>query len=145
LLKAQQLMLQHGLSLSDIQDHSDEAVIQENIACSQTPSWHGRIAVILANNFRCRIMWNHITLNGKKAKVVCFIGYASDIEVVKAAYIYAIALVRRNVRAIKKRFPRATIGYINKYIEGFVHGLSSKFREQVARSSSVYGIRSSTR
>jgi len=37
LLKAQQLMMEHGLSISDIKDHSDDPGIQENIACSNTP------------------------------------------------------------------------------------------------------------
>lgn len=134
LLKAQELMMQHGLSMSDIQNHTDDPVIQEDIICSHTPAWQGRIAVILANNFRCKIMWNRITYNGKRVKVVCFIGFASDIEVVKAAYNYAIALVRRNVRVLKKRFPRATTAYFNAYIEGFIQGIYTKFKEQVDRN-----------
>lgn len=76
-------------------------------------------------------MWTRIHYKDKKVKVICFIGFSNDIEVVKAAYNYAIALVRRNVRAIKKRFPRATTAYINAYIEGFIQGLYSKFKEQV--------------
>lgn len=135
LLMAQKLMLEHGLKIEDIEQAPREElkVIEESAYHSQTPLWHGRIAVILSNNFRCKCIWTWQYRNGKKIKIMTFIGFPEDAAITKEAYMYAIALVNYNVRCIKKRYPRVTRAYINTYIDGFISGLNAKFKEQVDR------------
>ena len=137
LLMAQKLMLQHNISMSDI----DEAVIEEQevvemcVQRSQTPTWHGAIADIIARNFRCKIMWRISRKTGKRVRCVVFIGLTDDVVIVSEAYAYAIALVRYNMRCIKKQQPQAKTAYVNTYVIGFIDGLEAKFREQVQREN----------
>lgn len=133
LLVAQKLMIQHGLTMQDIgQLPSEECKVAEQSAYhSQTPMWHGKIANILAKNFRCKSIWLWKNRNGNTVRVMTFIGYPEDAAIVKEAYLYAIALVNFNIRCIKKRYPRVTRGYLNTYIDGFIVGLKTKFDEQV--------------
>ena len=59
LLKAQKLMLQHGVSSAEISFDSaaHEPVVEREVYHAQTPLWHGRLAAVLASNFRCRTIW----------------------------------------------------------------------------------------
>lgn len=136
LLKAQELMVQHGLSLRDVQETQPEEaqnVEERGVFHSQAPMWHGRIARILADNFRCHSIWLWQYRAGRNIRVITFIGLTDDVQIVTEAYSYAISLVRFNLRCIKKRRPRITTGYLNTYIDGFISGLNAKFREQVDR------------
>lgn len=133
LLKAQKLMFLHGLAGEDINPAiaSHEGVTEKEVQHSQTPLWHGKVAVILASNFRCESMWRIQVKGAKRIRIMTFIGFEQDAEIVAAAYSFAIALVNYNMRCIKKRFPRVTRAYLNTYIAGFIRGLRDKFIEQV--------------
>ena len=133
LLMAQKLMIQHGLTMQDIGETPLEniEVVELHIYNSQTPMWHGSIARILSSNFRCKNIWIWQNQNGKKIRIMTFIGYSEDVIIAKEAYVYALALVKYNIRCKKKRFPRITVAYINTYIDGFIDGLRAKFKEQV--------------
>lgn len=136
LLKAQELMLKHGLSMKDIGlEENTQEVKEETVYFSQAPIWHGSIAYILAENFRCKSIWDTVYRNNRKMKVITFIGLEEDVLIVKEAYMYAIELIRYNIRGIKKRFPRATAAYINTYIKGFIDGPNVKFHEQVKKEN----------
>lgn len=133
LLMAQKLMVKHGLSMADVEGVAEDNsnVVEESVYHSVAPRWHGKIAVILSRNFRCKCIWLQKLRNGRKTKMITFIGCAADAAIVKEAHIYAIALINYNIRSIKKRFPRVTTPYINTYIDGFIAGLNAKFKEQV--------------
>ena len=135
LLKAQKLMLLHGLASEDVALNSPdhEAVVEREVYHSQAPLWHGRLAVILQSNFRCKTIWHTQYRNNKKMRVMTFIGHEQDAEVAAAAYAFAIALIKYNQRCIKKRFPHVTSAYLNTYIQGFLRGIEDKFREQVKK------------
>ena len=137
LLKAQKLMLQHGVSSAEISFDSaaHEPVVEREVYHSQTPLWHGRLAAVLASNFRCRTIWLTRYRNDKKIRVMTFIGHEQDADVAAAAYAFAIALVKYNQRCIKKRFPRVTSAYLNTYVQGFIKGVRDKFSEQVKKEA----------
>ena len=137
LLKAQKLILQHGVSSAEISFDSDahEPVVEREVYHSQTPLWHGQLAEVLASNFRCRTIWFTRYRNDKKIRVMTFIGHEQDADVAAAAYVFAIALVKYNQRCIKKRFPRVTSAYLNTYVQGFIKGVRDKFSEQVKKES----------
>lgn len=137
LLKAQKLMLLHGLNSEEISSGSDahEPVVEREVYHSQTPLWHGRLAVVLASNFRCRTIWLTRYRNDKKIRVMTFIGHEQDADVAAAAYAFAIALVKYNQRCIKKRYPRVTSAYLNTYVQGFIKGVRDKFSEQVKKEA----------
>lgn len=138
LIKAQELMIKNGISLDDIPSASTQNqpnVTEERVYHPQAPLWHGTIASILADNFRCKSIWSIEFRNNRRLRVMTFIGLADDAAIVKEAYIYAIALIKYNIRMIKKRFPRVTTKYINTYIKGFAAGLYARFKEQVEREN----------
>ena len=137
LLKAQKLMLLHGLNSEEVSPDSaaHEPVVEREVYHSQTPLWHGRLAVVLASNFRCRTIWITQYRNDKKIRVMTFIGHEQDADVAAAAYAFAIALVKYNQRCIKKRYPRVTSAYLNTYVQGFIKGVRDKFSEQVKKEA----------
>ena len=137
LLKAQKLMLLHGLSSADFSSDgaAHEPVVEKEVYHSQAPLWHGRLAVVLASNFRCRTIWLTRYRNDKKIRVMTFIGYKQDAEVAAAAYAFAIALVKYNQRCIKERYPRVTSAHLNTYVQGFIKGVHDKFSEQVKKEA----------
>lgn len=130
LLKAQELMLKYGITMQDV---TGQEVLELSVYHSQAPLWHGRIASILAKNFRCKYIWTTQWRGTRKVRVMTFIGYPEDAEIIKEAYMYAISLIRYNIRCLKKRYPRVKTPYINTYIQGFIAGLRVKFQEQVER------------
>jgi len=134
LLKAQALMVEHGLTMADIEGQEiNQPVLQEKIYNSVAPIWHGKLADILATNFRCKGFWQYLRDNGKLKKIMMFLGYEEDVKICVEAYRYAIFYINHNIRIQKKKNPRLTTGYINTYIDGFIFGLYTKFEEQVKK------------
>jgi hypothetical protein len=134
LLKAQQLMIQNGISKDDIEDIDLQPVIEKQAYHSQTSLWQGKVAYIIAANFRCKCYWHIDYQSGTKKKIMTFVGFEEDTVIATEAYLYAIALVNRNIRKIRKRYPRVTIKYLNTYKTGFLDGLHAKFKDQVEKN-----------
>ena len=139
MLKAQQLLVEHGLSLSDV---SEEA-IEKNVVTldadelGQKVHWRGLLSVIVGSNFRCVPYWNgwgnHYRLR--------FIGLETDAQVAKQVYQAARdaveKLVRKHLDERKKEYRRSlTISEAmrirSSFVGGFLDELREKFREQVA-------------
>ena len=72
LLKAQKLMLLHGLAGEDINPDiaAHEPIAEKEVQHSQTPLWHGKVAVILASNFRCESMWRIQVKGSKRIRIM---------------------------------------------------------------------------
>ena len=134
LLKAQQLMMQNGISKGDIEDIDVQPVIEKQAHHSQVSLWQGQVAYIIASNFRCKCYWHIDYQTGTKKRTMTFVGFKEDTVIAAEAYLYAIALVNRNIRKIRKRYPRVTIKYLNTYKKGFLDGLRAKFKDQVEKN-----------
>lgn len=134
LLKAQQLMLEHGINKEDIETEDVQTVVERKAYHSQVTLWQGGVARVIASNFRCKHVWDTEYHAGKKKRVMTFIGFEEDAAIANEAYMYAIALVNRNIRKLRKRYPRVTIKYINTYKKGFLDGVSAKFKDQVNKN-----------
>lgn len=145
MLKAQEMLLQYGLSMEGIQFANEEQekkeVVQEGFAWGNGRKlqwWMKSLASVLAGNFRCYIY----ILNGYQKKVV-FIGLKRDVEVVGEVYKFAVAFGVTNWNKYRaqnymkdyaqgvhseKRFTTKTK---NDYFDGYIKGIQDKFIKQV--------------
>lgn len=131
LLKAQELMAQHGLTMSEVELPDKESQMQVVDTCiyeKRKTAWYEKqLGLVIANNFRCHV-YNGI------GRGIYFIGLADDVEVAREVFIYALNtmlyLAGEYVKREKERhwYNR---GLKNDYLTGFIAGLNAKFKEQV--------------
>lgn len=119
-LKAQKLMAEYGLDEAAI--GSGEHVGPGTTTASVTKKpWRGRLAAIIARNFRCEAA---IAPGG-----IVFFGYPSDREIAKSVFatLYKMGneLGRKAVGYYHVDYPRRTTsGVFETYIAGFCDGIS---------------------
>lgn len=137
LLKAQELMAKHGLSMSDVPvdiEQQCKKTTEIRIDYMRLLWWHKRLAEIIANNFRCYKYWFP---NGRVAQMA-FFGIESDVAIAKEVYLFAIQAIKFHANEYIKRngiTGRSTINVVkNDYIIGFLNGLDEKFKEQIDRN-----------
>lgn len=106
LLMAQKMMAKYGLSLSDVQDVAEkkEVVVggtAENSKVERYVWWKGRLASILADNFRC---YSYFTSYGNGKMEVQFLGMKNDVELTVELYKYATKAVEHLAKSyVEKR------------------------------------------
>jgi hypothetical protein len=92
MLKAQELLLKHGLSISDIQINEEPAkeVVDEKVLAgrSKISWWEKILSGIIGDNFRCVAYYRRNEPN------VYFIGLKEDVEVAKEVLSYAVIVIR---------------------------------------------------
>lgn len=131
MLKAQELLLRHGLTISDIQSEKPaKEVVDERVDVGQKRNdwWEKSLAKIIGDNFRCE----HYFI--KKRPGIYFIGLKDDVAVAKEVFSYAAIVIRHlsneYVKANKTPYQNGR-RLKNDYIIGFLDGLHDKFAEQV--------------
>ncbi len=135
LLKAQELMAQHGLTMAEVEiereDKNEKQVTDTCISQKRRNAWYEKtLANIIGNNFRCG---SYTTLG----RGIYFIGLKEDVEIAREVFHYALTamlyLADEYVKCHKDvnwmRFDAR--GIKNDYITGFLSGLRDKYREQV--------------
>ena len=137
LLKAQEFMAKHGISMADVEDSKvpdrNEVIDQEITNITRTPWWQKWLSTIIADNFRCHV---YTRIRGGRS-VIRFIGRRDDIEIAKNVFSFAAQAIRfysdRYLNELRKR-GLPTKGVRNDYIRGFLKGLTDKFAEQVNKN-----------
>ena len=136
LLKAQELLAKHNLSMGDItnvaQEQAEE-VIQERLDVKFTKMrWRLSLATVIADNFRC-YAWGNTSCTGNGIGVT-FLGKESDVEICKTMYVYAVKFVESNIRRMQRQLNKdgySSSGVGKSYGMGFVMGLKSQFDKQM--------------
>lgn len=128
LLKAQQLMAEHGVQMSDVEVDVDEPVSYGLEACEHkgNKGFRCQLAVIIARNFRCKT----ILLSNKQ---VAFFGHAADAKIAKSAFEYAYHFAKKQGDACvgqARRNCEDTKNVFNSYVMGFLGGLREKLDKQ---------------
>lgn len=140
MLLAQKLMLQHGVSASDLKMEHEvikEVTHRNATDFGRTPWWKRQLGVIIAENFRCSMYISKI----QKANRVMFLGLKEEVEIALEVYEYAKRAIEYHARiycqSIKSRIKTRTIHnrYRNKFIMGYLAGLYDKFQEQVVQNN----------
>lgn len=93
MLRAQKLMLKHGLSMSDIETEGQavkEVVEEPGSDFERRVWWKGRLASIIAENFRC---YTFFTNYGNGMMRVKFLGLKEDVEIAIEVFKYASEII----------------------------------------------------
>lgn len=130
LLKAQELMAQHGLTMAEIQQEEaqEKNVLDTCIYKKRRTTWYEkRLATVVGENFRCHAYTGI-------GRGICFIGLEQDVDIAKEVYLYALStmiyLAGEYVKRSRKQIVKGN-GLKNDYIIGFINGLKDKFKEQI--------------
>lgn len=149
LLKAQALLLENGLSMSDVEERSEknqpktENVEEESLSTKTggLADWKVAVASIIAKNCRCVSM----SMLGKgKRKHLNIIGLASEVKVAIHMINFAWGAGEHLASDFLKKNPAPEHQYHNQaslasyrlsqrnsFLLGYVYGIQDKFRQQV--------------
>jgi hypothetical protein len=145
------MLMKNGLSMSDITtaDKQDKDIVQdgfETIPKTEIKT-KGCLAVIIANNFRCKFFININTINRKDKHVMTLIGLKSDVEIAKQVYTHVVDtldnLTINFYLETKERIEKqSSAKYTMKdfkitqysYTTGFIMGLDAKYKAQVKQN-----------
>lgn len=130
-LKAQKLMHKYNIheeevSLEEIKDEIS-SIFTEQKHDSHLKAWRKQLAVLVANNFRCKCY-----MSGKD---VVFRGYTNDAQIALEVYLTLYRIGDKLARKTRKEEKEAAgsnsgKGLYNSFIVGFLTGLKEGFDEQ---------------
>lgn len=134
MLKAQQLMIEHNLTVADVSENTSQAEVSELdfTEYARTIWWKKDLVNIIAKNFRCKCFLrnDHHT---RRSKIVV-LGLKEDVEIAMRIFDFAVeAIISCSSQYLKeaKKQGLSTKGLKNTYIFGFLSGLKAQFAEQV--------------
>lgn len=129
MLKAQELLIKHKLSLKEIEDHKDINVIENRTNVTFTKAkWKGQLADVIAENFGC-----YCFFRTHKTHEIVFIGRDEDVTVCIIVLEYAIDCINSVVKKLRYEYSKdgySTKGLENDYALGFIEGLNKAFEKQ---------------
>lgn len=131
MLKAQELLAKHKLSLKEVKEFKvyNSAIKEKISVISFTKAkWKAHLARLIADNFGCYYYFKTYHTN-----IITFFGREEDIAVCNIVLEYAIDCINSNVKRLRYLHIRdgySTKGLENDYALGFISGLNKKFEEQ---------------
>ena len=131
MLKAQELLVKHKLSLKSVEEFETEKIkVEENVTevTFRVAKWKAQLADIIANNFGCYIFFKTY-----RVRTIVFFGRYEDTTVCKIVLEYAIDCINNSVRKLKNSYRKkhiSTKGIESDYALGFIEGLDSMFEKQ---------------
>ena len=131
LLKAQELMAKHKLSMADFETAPESEVVQYNtgIQCSKRKNeWVVALADVLAAHYCCRSY--RTRKRGKQINTIMLTGFSEDAEVCTGIIKYAIACINTWIIQMEKKLPEKTTLYVRRsvrdsYAYGYIRGIKS--------------------
>lgn len=131
MLKAQELLVKHKLTMKDINNLEVEDIkITKGISkVSFTKAkWKGQLARVIADNFSCYLYFTSYYSN-----TCVFYGKEEDVNVCNIVLDYAMDCINTNVKKFKyqyKKEGKSTAGLETDYGLGFTNGLRESFKRQ---------------
>lgn len=122
--KAQALIAEYNLNMDEL-DQKEEHIVLMPATHSNNEGYRTRLATVLAQNFRCRVMMCGNTVN--------FLGYKTDAEVCVKVFNSAYRLSHNKGLKLEREARKAglsTRGVANSYWVGFCNGLKEVLDEQ---------------
>lgn len=131
MLKAQELLVKHKLSIKDVKEYNLTNIsIKEkvsNISFRQA-KWKAELGAIIADNFGCYQYFEKGT-----SRTIAFFGKEEDVIVCNIVFEYAVDCILSTVKRLRYQYYKygdSTKGLENDYALGFIHGLSKMFEKQ---------------
>lgn len=153
LLNAQKLMVQHDIDIKDVEGNNlaaDEVIEMVAAASRRLSDWKVRLAVVVANNFRCNCYirstnpkYSYNSTRISYEKQVIFVGQTSDANICSMVYQKALEfsdlycnwfLLQEKLKLQRKLSRSESKNIGNTWRIGFAMGLKQKFDEQVAKN-----------
>lgn len=148
MLKAQELLAKHQLSLSDLdRDQVSDDVITLSADDRDALPWKYRLASIIANNFRCKTFSSarkctrSNKIDKRSVTTTIFLGHPNDVAIAKEVFIFAKHKAMMGANKWYARvynedmnrygYAKNTKGIKGDYIKGFLLGLNERFKKQV--------------
>lgn len=122
--KAQALIAEYNLNMDEL-EQKEEHIVLMPATHSNNEGYRTRLAMVLAQNFRCRVMMCGNTVN--------FLGYKTDAEVCVKVFNSAYRLSHNKGLKLEREARKAglsTRGVANSYWIGFCNGLKEVLDEQ---------------
>lgn len=122
--KAQALIAEYNLNMDELNEDKEQIVLMP-ATHSNNEGYRTRLAMVLAQNFRCRVMMCGNTVN--------FLGYKTDAEVCVKVFNSAYKLSHNKGLKLEREARKAelnTRGVANSYWIGFCNGLKEVLDEQ---------------
>lgn len=122
--KAQALIAEYNLNMDELEQKEEQIVLMP-ATHSNNEGYRTRLAMVLAQNFRCRVMMCGNTVN--------FLGYKTDAEVCVKVFNSAYRLSHNKGLKLEREARKAgrnTQGIANSYWIGFCNGLKEILDEQ---------------
>lgn len=122
--KAQALIAEYNLNMDELEQNEGHIVLMP-ATHSNNEGYRTRLAMVLAQNFRCRVMMRGNTVN--------FLGYKTDAEVCVKVFNSAYRLSHNKGLKLEREARKAglsTRGVANSYWIGFCNGLKEVLDEQ---------------
>ena len=122
--KAQALIAEYNLNMDELEQNEEHIVLMP-ATHSNNEGYRTRLAMVLAQNFRCRVMMRGNTVN--------FLGYKTDAEVCVKVFNSAYRLSHNKGLKLEREARKAglsTRGVANSYWIGFCNGLKEVLDEQ---------------
>jgi hypothetical protein len=150
LLKAQELMEEHGISMAQVDsvstDRDEFSTIAEGAVdkgSKTIASWQKRLARVVAENFRCRIFFR--SYRTYERDIIVY-GLNQDVEVARQVINFALLSARNSWQKYKKARERRegkmpsrahTEALKNDYMRAFTQGVKEAFEKQVREKAIV--------
>lgn len=133
LLKAQQLMTEHNLDMSQFQGQSKEEkeAVKDYIQGYHNTNWAMSLAKVICDNFRCNL------LRAPHYGLV-FIGLKDDVAICRAVFTFAAKTLEKNMMKLRRQYRKkglSTDGISGDYSAGFIAGLRAKYQDQVDKNN----------
>ena len=149
-LLAQKLMIEYQISQAEINiETTDKETILEKETQDFKKSfwWEKKIAAIIGTNFRVKYF---LRSRGRKSTIV-FYGYQNDVFLAEEMYVLACDALQVHAQQFIQDYYSARYYYLNRdrtltnelkndYMNGFLEGLSQKFKEQYVILSQKYEL-----
>lgn len=131
MLKAQELLAKHKLSLKEVEEHENidiKVMAKETNITFRKAKWKANLADVIAENFNC---YKYFHTN--RTHTIVFLGKDEDVIVCKIVFEYAVDSINSVVNRLRYQYRKE--GYSTKGLEsdfalGFIEGLSSAFENQ---------------
>lgn len=123
-LKAQKLIAQYNLDMTQVGEEVDK-IVTKLATHRGNCGYRTKLAVVLAENFRCQAMMHGNT--------VMFIGYEADVEICTDVFNHAYSVIYYKTNKLEAE-ARANFGtakgVTNSYAYGFIQGVKEVLDEQ---------------
>ena len=122
-LKAQKLMAKYDIELNEI-NANKESIVETHIKTSNDV-WRVDLAIIIANNFCCKVFGS--------GKNIVFYGYKRHCEVASAVFTHIYEFGRAKAKKVYKAYKDCGYdpkGIKNQFYIGFLHGVKSALDAQ---------------